>query len=331
MDSCLHPESGRPATLEHLTSLGIDLDAVKIIVVTHWHDDHIAGIAAAATECAAARIACSQALRREDIVQFVYEQEGAGGAFGSGLDELRTILDIAEDRGGVVWAKANLPLHPRPPGDRPLVTALSPSEDAVERSIVMLIEAAIGKNATLRRRFTAPDGPNGASVATVMRSGDVTSLLGADVESTTANFETGWSAIVSYARPPAPASLVKVPHHGSGGAHHDGMWDELLSDDVVAIVTPWSKGAKFLPTEEDLDRLSKLSERLYVTATPRLSRVEKDAEVERLIRRLHGERVNELRGWGHVRARRVIGGEAWSVECDGDAILVPSLPVPDPQ
>lgn len=331
MDSCLHPESGRPATLGYLASLGLDPDVVQIIVVTHWHDAHIAGIATAARECGAARIACSQALRREDLVQFVYEQEGAGGAFGSGLDELRTILDIAEDRGGVVWAKANLPLHPRPPGDRPLVTALSPSEDAVERSILRLIEAATGEHATLRRRFTAPDGPNGGSVATVMRSGDVTSLLGADVESTTQNLETGWGAIVSYARPPVRASLVKVPHRGSRGAHHDEMWEELLSDDVVAIVTPWNKGTKFLPAEEDLDRLSKFSERLYVTATPRLSRVEKDADVERLVRRLHGERVKELRGWGHVRARRVIGGEAWSVECDGDAILVASPRVPDPE
>jgi hypothetical protein len=145
------------------------------------------------------------------------------------------------------------------------------------------------------------------------------------------NPETGWSAIVSYARPPVRASLVKVPHHGSSGAHHDEMWEELLSDDVVAIVTPWSKGTKFLPAEEDLDRLSKFSERLYVTATPRLSRVEKDADVERLVRRLHGERVKELRGWGHVRARRVIGGEAWSVVCDGDAILVASPRVPSPE
>ena len=307
-------------------ALGIDLEAVKIIVVTHWHDDHIEGIAQTASECTAARIACSQALRREDIVQFVYEQEGAGGALGSGLDELRTILDIAEGRGGVVWAKANLPLHPRPPGDHPLVTALSPSEDAVERSIIKLIEAATGKSSTLRRRFTAPDGPNGASVATVMRSGDVTSLLGADVDSTTLNPETGWSAIVSYARPSVPASLVKVPHHGSEGAHDERMWKELLSDDVVGIVTPWSKGAKFLPTEEDLDRLTEFSERLYVTATPRLSRVEKDPDVERLVRRLHGDRIRELRGWGHVRARRVVSAEAWSVECDGDATLVPRSP-----
>ena len=56
---------------------------------------------------------------------------------------------------------------------------------------------------------------------------------------------------------------------------------------------------------------------------PSLTRVKKDPAVEKLVRKLHGERIEELRGWGHVRARRRAAG-AWLVEVDGDAVEVSS-------
>ena len=222
IDSCLNPANDHPAATHYLTTLGLDPTAsVVLLVVTHWDDDHVAGIAEVANRCAGATLVCSAALCREEVLEFVYEQEGAGGALGSGVDELRSVLKIAATRGCVVWAKANLPLHPRPPGDQPAVVALSPSEDAVERSIRSLIEAATGRPSAVRRRYQAPEGPNGASVATVVRIGQTVAVLGADLESRTQNLETGWDAVLTYARPSQPASLFKVPHHGSDGAHHE--------------------------------------------------------------------------------------------------------------
>ena len=47
-----------------------------------------------------------------------------------------------------------------------------------------------------------------------------------------------------------------------------------------------------------------------------------DPQLEKLIRKLHDERIDELTGWGHVRARRRLDAEAWSVERDGDATAV---------
>lgn len=209
--------------------------------------------------CSRATVALSAALHRRDIYAFVLEQGRVRGALGSGLDEFRTILETCAQReGGIVWAKANTPLYPRPPGDTPAVVALSPSEDAFERSLVALIEAATSARSTVPRRYRAPEGPNGASVATWVKIGGVALLLGADLE-VSANDQAGWDGVLKYSKPATKASLMKVPHHGSAGAHHDEVWSELGQEDLVAILTPWSRGAKFLPTQEDLDRTRALA------------------------------------------------------------------------
>jgi hypothetical protein len=155
----------------------------------------------------------------------------------------------------------------------------------------------------------------------MVRNSDIGLLLGADLEAA-ANQETGWEGVVRYSTPPVRASVVKVPHHGSAGAHHDGMWTALSEDDVVAILTPWSRGARYLPTEQDLTRLRSLASRVYLTAVPSLRRARKDRDLERLIRRLHGDQVMRLRGWGHVRARRRLDEGSWRIELDGDAVSV---------
>jgi hypothetical protein len=306
--------------LAYLDELGISTaDAVSLVVITHWDDDHVQGIGKVVATCSEAVVVCSAALQREDIFQFVIEQEAASGAHGSGLDELRTILRLCHARDTrILWAKANLPLHPSPPGDKPTVVALSPSEDAVERSIEALIEAATALESAVPRRYKAPEGPNGASVVTSVRGDDVTLLLGADLE-TSPNKETGWDAVLRYATPSIPASIVKVPHHGSPGAHHDGIWSDLAEERPVAVVTPWSKGKNFLPAAADLERLRKITDRLYLSATPSLARARKDSEVRKFIKKVHGERIEELRGWGHVRARRRPAEHEWRVELDGDA------------
>jgi hypothetical protein len=147
-------------------------------------------------------------------------------------------------------------------------------------------------------------------------------LLGADLVNSN-NPATGWDAVLAHAKPALNATLVKVPHHGSEGAHKDEVWDEIVEDDAVAILTPWVLADGHLPTSADLDRLRKFSSRVYLTAMPTRGRVRKDAAVEKLIRRVADVRLEELRGWGHVRARRAPGDPAWRVDLDGDAVQIP--------
>lgn len=323
VDSCINPETGEPAAISYLASLGVSLsDAVRLVVITHWDDDHVRGVGEIVRASLRARVACSAALCRKEIFAFILGQEGARGTLGSGLDELRSVLRLCAERGvTITWAKANVPLYPLPPGDAPTVVALSPSEDAFERALRSLIEAATGAKSTLPRRYRAPEGPNGASVATWVRRGDIGVLLGADLE-VSANSETGWEGVLKYSRQSSRASLIKVPHHGSKGAHHEGVWQDLAGADPVAVLTPWSRGKGYLPTMSDLERLRALSSRLFLTAMPSLVRARKAPEVEKMIRRLHGEKVSHLRGWGQVRARRYCDEGQWRVELGGDAVAV---------
>jgi hypothetical protein len=319
IDSCLNPETDEPAALTYLESIGaIPREAVSLVLVTHWDDDHIGGIHKVVAECDQATVACSLALQRKDFVQFVLEQGRARGALGSGLDELRSVLVQCRSTGRLLWAKAMLPLHPRAAGGTPTVSALSPSEDAVSRSIESLVEQAFGAAIAFPRRYRAPEGPNGASVAATVRVADTSILLGADLENSS-NPKAGWTAVLAEARPAVSASVVKVPHHGSEGAHHEGMWDDIVDDDAVAIVTPWVLAGGHLPKEADLERLRRTAGRVYLTAMPTLGRVRKGSAVEALIGKVAGVRVEELRGWGHVRARKSPTDEAWRVDLDGDA------------
>lgn len=323
VDSCLGPDSGNPAALSYLADIGVDpVDAVRLVLITHWDDDHIHGVGRLVELCHNATVACSLALNRKDIVQFVLEQERVKGASGSGVDELRGVLQRCRTTGRLIWAKASLPLHPRVSGATPRVTALAPSDDAVGRSIESLIESAASAKIAYPRRYKAPEGPNGASVASMVRIGDKMVLLGADLENS-ANPLSGWEAVLQLARPDVRASLVKVPHHGSDGAHHDPTWDEIVDADAVAIVTPWSLGGNFLPLAEDLARLQGVAGRVFLTAMPELRRARKDVEVEKLLAKV-GERgrVQAVTGWGQVRARLRSGDVRWHVDLDGDARLI---------
>lgn len=322
IDSCLHPDSGQPVGLDYLSSLDLDpAIVVGLVLATHWDDDHIRGLAQVVQTCHAAKVAVSMALYKEEWVVFVYKQQTPSSALGSGLDEFRKILESCRSTGRIIWAKANVPLFPIPPGESPLVVALSPSDDDCTRSLELLIESATQSKVTLARRYRAPAGSNAASVASYVSSLGSHMLLGADLEATS-NPASGWNSVVSSAAPSTKAMVVKVPHHGASSGHDPRMWSELVVDDSLAIVAPWSRGGRSLPTRNDLDRIKGLAASVYITATPDFARAHENREIQRMMKKLRRREFSELRGWGQVRARRKAGEPKWRVELFDDAALV---------
>ena len=62
IDSCRDSYSGKPAALSYLESIGVDPEkAVKLVLATHWHDDHIYGMGALVSRCVGAKFCCSSA------------------------------------------------------------------------------------------------------------------------------------------------------------------------------------------------------------------------------------------------------------------------------
>ncbi len=247
-------------------------------------------------------------------------EEGPTSALGSNVDQVRDVLRVLQPTDRLVFAQATLPLYPTALGEPSAVTALSPSSDSILRGITALAEAAAHRKAAFARRYRAPDTPNEASVATLIRCGSIAAILGADLEAGN-NPKAGWNAVMDLPRVPHKATLVKVPHHGSNDAFHEGLWRELSAEDALAIVTPLAKGANRLPGDEDIQRLFRVTSRVLLGAQPSLGKSHRDRESAKILKRYHGRDVFELRGWGHIRARRAISDDdaEWDIQLDGDA------------
>ena len=124
--------------------------------------------------------------------------------------------------------------------------------------------------------------PNQVAVALWIEVGDVAVLLGSDLE------KQGWIEILeSKARPAGKASAFKVPHHGSKSAHAQGVWSRMLDPEPFAVLTPWHRGGRALPTQDDVRRILSNTPNAYATAdigaSPRV-RARTNKTVDRTIR-----------------------------------------------
>jgi hypothetical protein len=143
--------------------------------------------------------------------------------------------------------------------------------------------------------------PNNVAVVLWVQVGNVGIILGSDLEESH-SVTLGWQAIMNSTRRPAGrAHVFKVPHHGSENAHSDDVWDNLLEPSPIAVLTPYARGRKPLPSESDIARMKGKTEQLYATARPGGWRSKsRDPAVERII----GRRLRSLTGdTGHVRVR----------------------------
>jgi hypothetical protein len=264
IDSCIDTTSKRPASLAYLRDVAVDPStSVLLVIATHWHDDHIRGLAQVVRECKSAAICLSAALGRKEFLEAVAAfNQRSGITAGSGVSELAEIYAyLAQSGKHATRALANRLLlsvpgttlnHSLPCG----VWSLSPSDKQFDLSI-----AAIGNllPAVKTTKHRMPDQtPNHLSVVTWIRLGDLAILMGADLEEV-GDPDLGWSAIVGNAsRPSGRAAIFKIPHHGSITGHHPLVWTELLDQSPITMLTPWNRGGG-LPTVTDVERISQLS------------------------------------------------------------------------
>ncbi|HEY5266249.1 MAG TPA: hypothetical protein VIJ40_05485, partial [Acidimicrobiales bacterium] len=229
VDSCIQKNSVKPAALQYFEDIGVDaLDSVKLVLATHWHDDHIQGISQIVAFCVNADVAVTGAFDSKEAAAFVFEKDSADSALSSGVSEFRKILELCTGTGRLKWAKATMQLYPRGVSSHEKVVALSPSEETCQRTLEWLVEGALVAGITLSRRSTVPLGPNATSVVSHFDALGVQIVLGADLE-VSADALAGWDAVLSHAMPESKSSALKVPHHGSKTGHHEGIWSELMT------------------------------------------------------------------------------------------------------
>ncbi|MFQ6041703.1 MAG: hypothetical protein ACE5PV_12670, partial [Candidatus Poribacteria bacterium] len=200
------------------------------------------------------------------------------------------------------------------------VYSLSPSDASILKA-QLAFSQLLPKEHEHKRRIASPK-PNHASVVLWVELGNEIILLGADLEDTS-DSKVGWSAILSSSTVTSEkANVFKIPHHGSENAHHNDVWVKLLWSEPIAIVTPFRPGRRFLPSSEDIKRITNLTSRAYATAPAKQRRPRWNRGVVRDFARQATRYVQEVDyGWGQVRLRKRMNqvGESWRVELFGEA------------
>ncbi len=273
VDSCLNAESKEPAALSYLRDIGVDPLAVRLVVATHWHDDHIRGLEQILRQCSSADFATSTALGTREFLELVETADAPASHLGSsGVSEFRRAFRLLEARGSrphfmpIKWATVDRTLLSRSSGLGSKVLALSPTDAAVTLALTHFSQLVPRTGDPVRT--VASLGPNFSSVALWVEVGVTHILLGADLENDV-DAQLGWgSALGSLARPQTAASVFKVPHHGSANAHNERVWIDLLTADAHALLSPWIRGGGALPGRDDMSRICSKTSNAFITTSP---------------------------------------------------------------
>jgi beta-lactamase superfamily II metal-dependent hydrolase len=305
IDSCVSRGRTDPVAVEYLRSFNNDaLANVRLVIATHWHDDHIGGMAALLSHAPNAAFCCSMALGSGEFTTLV-SAATATIAGHSGIDEFAMILDELDARGqrAPVFAVENKSLLSLSGVGRSFPIALeslSPSNPTIRLALTQMRSLLPQVNQP-QRRIVNPR-PNHTSVVIWVNAGPIRALLGADLEHT-AHADQGWTAVLTCHRDTVPAHLFKVPHHGSPTSDNINIWKHMLDKSPVAVVTPFSGGSVRLPQESDLRRLSDRTPALYCTATGSGRPPNRDPLVAREMKRQLSSRRILAGQPGHVRIR----------------------------
>lgn len=316
VDSCRHSETGDPAALTYLRGIGVNSNtAVARIVVTHYHDDHIRGLAELVRECAGAKLCVPVAMgRREFLVRVAaYSPELLGRVAGVTKEIKATFEEIANrPKGsttfGIIHGIAGRRIFSLDKGDsghglQCEIRCLSPSDkDVSVFQNYLAQDYARLKEPKIR---PAPFTPNSQSIALHVLIGEGSILLGADLEAPN-DPDRGWNAVLrDQMETAARSSAIKIPHHGSRNAHCDELWRTMLLDNPWAILTPWQGPQRTTPTKEDVNRIVSLTKRAYSSAVrnpPRKS-IRRDHSVEKTVKQFGIKIRRSERSTGVVRLR----------------------------
>jgi len=164
VDSCQGRGSKIPAALQYLEAIGVDAATdITHVVATHWHDDHVKGIAAVYTAATSAHFYAASSVRPDEFLA-VTRAGPMGSRFSSGVQELSLVAKIADERGVPVRAvSAAQRIHHDPTMPVSEVWALSPSfqDLSISRSHIAAMLPVLQQGS--RRLPSLP--PNDTSVA----------------------------------------------------------------------------------------------------------------------------------------------------------------------
>lgn len=327
VDSCIDPKDASSVPLRYLKSLGVDLSSqIKMIIATHWHDDHIRGIAELLHVCNSAKFGLATVFTKEDFIQFATANSSSDPSpLGRTTTEIMSVVQLLKSRKQKpVFLTADRKIYSTAFSQSTIdasVFSLSPTDDVMNK-FLLKVAAAIPAAKTPQRR-SGDLKPNEVSAVILINLPNGAVLLGADLEE---SHGKAWTKILQNSVClDQKATIFKIPHHGSKTGHCDDVWNNLLSRNVIAILAPWNKGRK-LPSRADINRILSLTSEAYSTADPNaVAPIRRDPQVKRSLDNM-GIRLRLAQPRpGHIRLRRKAGEVNWSIKSDGTARHLKSI------
>lgn len=326
VDSCIDPYSKTSLPLEYLLERGVKIEKdVKLIICSHWHDDHILGLSQLFELSKSASFCFASATDRHKflkLVEFDFHK-AKYDTLSSSTVEFAKCIKIAQQRGTTIKTAIQ---------DRVLlsetdnkvsykVISLSPS-DYVQNAFNHEISDLFKSYGKSNRKMTHQK-PNDKSVVLYLKINKHAVLLGSDLE-VSENREKGWHCILdSTTTLDQKSAVFKIPHHGSKNGYHFDIWDRLVLPDAIASLTPWNRGRK-LPKKEILQKILSHTKKLYITSLNDVNSKAKKRD-KGLVKFLKQNRpsLKEVRFHrGIVRTFCTLDGDDWDVELIGSGHII---------
>ena len=188
VDSCVDPRTKQAAALQYLNDIGVNAsEAIKLLVLTHWHNDHIRGAAATFRAATSAEVFCSAALDKSEFFELVSASRREE-RIADHIPEFATIFDILLERNpgaragtiGPEYVKAGERIYSaNPSGHNCSVWVLSPSSATM--NVAHLELARLLPKLKLPQPREVGVTPNRLAVALWVEFGNISVLLGSDL------------------------------------------------------------------------------------------------------------------------------------------------------
>lgn len=314
IDSCLLPD-GRPASLAYLESLNVPPEKVRVLVASHWHDDHVGGLSQLVRRYGGAEFFVPNYFSAKEGSEYVAAYSGATAPQSRGTHELYESISVST---------------PVPTGSRVVIYSGEHAGISVSAHALSPVPAAWGQamahlmgqlpQPAQQIKHAAQPKTNIASIVVHVALGQDALLLGSDLEK---HGSLGWQAVVasSFAKRLAKASFYKVAHHGSKTAHLDEIWSELLTSRPLVALTPFMHGCVSLPADDDVKRIKALAGSVHCTSLGS-TKPQMSSQSAQLLKGISKNLKVLNRRMGHWRFRRPLAGGAWVAEGGGAAVTL---------
>jgi beta-lactamase superfamily II metal-dependent hydrolase len=274
IDSFRCPEVKQPIALKYFEEKGLDPKlCVDLIIITHWHSDHVAGMSELIDICDNALIVIPSAFTNKEFNEFwsLISSDHELGSLNT-LKEMRLAMEsirkhFERNKQAPKFADEGKNIYYRNEDNYEIeVTTLSPSPDAfIQSQLESQNLLKTFKASNPKTHLTKPQSNNNA-IAIQLTVNGISLLFGGDLEEPEKNQyrKFGWSRVLDCHENKIKRSILfKVPHHGSETGHQEEIWQKALIDNATAILTTFDRSN--LPKDRDIERIKSYTS--YLTGT----------------------------------------------------------------